>query len=192
MIDPNSASQVIQQVHPSWFDWITVAAIVLGPVLALFAQRVLDRMREKKDRRVQVYLTAMSLRGTWLHIDSIRALNSIDTIFDKRSDKSVRDAWARVITHANTRRDPQQDAAQAEAQALQWNNRLLDLRTDLYQLLGKAVGYNHTIDYIKSQFYYPQYHVDAELEQLQIRKQFAKAITEDGLKVIVTEREERY
>jgi hypothetical protein len=167
---------------PSWFDWITVVAIIVGPVFALFAQRVLDWLREKKQRRVQLYLTAMSMRATWLHSDSLRALNSIDTVFGDRHDKPIRDAWSAVLQHANTKRpdwNTERDGAQV------WDARLLDLRVDLYQLLGNAVGFNHTVDYIKTQFYYPQYHVDMEMEQMQIRKQFAKAITDDGLKVIV-------
>ncbi len=176
MADPS------QQIHPSWFDWITVAAIVVGPVLALFAQRLLDWMREKKERRVKVYLTLMSLRGVWLHPDSVRALNSIDTVFEKVSDKPARDAWARVIAHVCTPL-PNIDKFPQEARA--WNDRLIDLRVDLYQLLGTAVGYDHTIDYIKTQFYNPQYHIDVELEQMQIRKQFAKAITDNGLKVVI-------
>jgi hypothetical protein len=179
MIDP-TAPQVIQQVHPSWFDWITVAAIVVGPVLALFAQRALDWLREKKNRRVQLYWTAMSYRATWLHPDSLKALNSIDVIFDRSSDKPVREAWEKVIAHANTKR-PEADPAGAAA----WDARILDLRVDLYQLLGVAVGYEQTVDYIKTQMYYPRYHVDIEQEQNQIRKQFAKAITDDGLKVVL-------
>jgi hypothetical protein len=181
MADP-VAQQIVQQVHPSWFDWITVAAIVAGPILALFAQRLLDWLREKKERRARIYFTVMSLRAVWLNPDSLRALNSIDTIFDRKGDKPVRDAWARVIAHVST---PVPNAQQLPNEAQQWSNRLLDLRVDLYQLLGKAVGYNHTVDYIKTQVYNPQYHVDVELEQMQIRKQFAKAITDDGLKVVV-------
>lgn len=180
MIDPNSAPQVIQQMHPSWFDWIAVGAIIVGPILALSAQRLLDRIREKKNRRVQLYLTAMSLRAAWLHPDSIRALNSIDTIFDKDSDKPVRAAWAAVVAQAYT---PKRDAT--EEAAREWNARLEDLRVGLYQVLGAAVGYDHTIDYIKRQFYNPQAHVDIELELMQIRKQFLKALGDDGLKVVV-------
>lgn len=169
--------------HSSWFDWITVAAILIGPVLALFAQRILDWVREKKERRVQLYVTSMSLRGTWLHPDSIRALNAIDTIFDRRSDKTIRDAWANVIKHvASTRPDPQNQPNETRA----WGDRLLDLRVDLYQLLGSAVGYSRSVDYIKTHMYVPQYHVDIELEQATIRRQFAKAISDDGLKVVVT------
>jgi hypothetical protein len=166
----------------SWFDWITVAAIVLGPILALFAQRALDWLREKREHRVQLYLTVMSMRAFWLHPDSLRAHNAIDVVFGGRKDQAIRDAWGALLRHANSPR-PDETTDLAGAQA--WDARLLDLRVDLYQLLGAAVGFKHTVDYIKTRFYYPQYHVDAELEQLQIRKQFAKAITDDGLKVIV-------
>jgi hypothetical protein len=188
MTDPTSAPQVVQQVHPSWFDWITVAAIIVGPVFALFAQRALDWIREKKTRRVQLYLTAMSFRATWLHVDSLRALNSIDTVFSKRSDKPIRDAWAKVIAHANTKQpDMETDPVGYRA----WNDRMFDLRIDLYQVMGATVGYKHTVDYLKTQVYYPKYHVDAEQEGIAIRKQLAKAITDDGLKVVVLAEPER-
>ena len=176
MNDPTA----IQQIHPSWFDWVTVTAIIVGPVLALFAQRTLDWMREKKNRRAQLYLTIMSLRATWLHPDSLRALNSIDTIFDRRRDKKIRDAWAEVLRQTGVPRGTTEEENRA------WDQRLLDLRVDLYQAIGNAVGYDHTVDYIKTRLYAPQYHIDVELEQNQIRKQFAKAITDDGLKIIVT------
>jgi hypothetical protein len=67
---------------PTWFEWITVAAIVLGPILALLSQRLLDRVREKKDRRVRLFFTLMSTRATPLAPDHINALNSIDVVFE--------------------------------------------------------------------------------------------------------------
>jgi hypothetical protein len=97
-----------QQTHPSWFDWITVAAIVLGPVLALFAQRALDWLREKKKRRATLYMTVMSLRGAWLHTESLRALNSIDTVFSGGgADARIRRCMGeghRACKHAGPRR----------------------------------------------------------------------------------------
>jgi len=166
---------------PTWFDWITVAALVLGPVLALFAQRGLDLLRERKKKRLDIYLTVMSMRALWIHPDSLKAHNLIDTIFDAKGDKPIRDAWSAVIAHVTTRR-PQDDEG-----AARWDSRLVDLRVDLYQVMGKAVGYNHTVDYIKTQIYAPEYHATAEMEWLQIRKQLAKAITDHGIKVVVTE-----
>ena len=180
MADPAPVLEVVQQVHPVWFDWITVAAIVLGPVFALFAQRALDLLREKKKRRVALYETAMAYRGMWLHPDSIRALNSIDAIFDRPSDSKVRNAWVAVLDQARTPIPENDNDGQKE-----WNNRLLDRRIDLYQLLGAAVGYDHTIDCIKNQCYTPRYYENVEIEQMLIRQGLVKIITDRGLKVTV-------
>jgi hypothetical protein len=161
---------------PSWFDWITLAALLLGPVFALAAQRLLDRIREKKQRRVLVYTTLMSLRAQPLHPDHVRALNSIDAIFDRHRDKEVRECWGRVLAHIST-----------DTAAPRWNEILLDLRVDLYQAVGKAVGYDHTIDYIKNRVYIPIAYNDLEGDQLLIRRALAKAVTENGVKVILKE-----
>jgi hypothetical protein len=87
-------------------------------------------MREKKSRRVQVYTTLMSLRAVPLHPDYVRALNSIDAIFDRRQDGKVRDCWGKVLAHIST-----------DSNSPRWGEILLDLRVDLYQAVGKAVGY---------------------------------------------------
>ena len=70
----------VVQNHPSWFDWITVLAIVVGPILALLAQRALDSLREEK-RRQKLYFTLMSTRAAWLSNEHVQALNSIDIVF---------------------------------------------------------------------------------------------------------------
>lgn len=95
-------------------------------------------------------------------------------------------AWSAALQQATTAK-PDWNNAREAAQA--WDAHLLDLRIDLYQLLGAAVGFNQTVDYIKTHFYYPLYHAGADFEQMQIRQKFAKAITDDGLKVIVTARQ---
>ena len=181
MIDPNSAAQAVQ-VHPSWFDWITVAALIVGPVLALSAQRALDWLREKKNSCLQLYFTAMAYRATWLHLDSLRALNAIDVVFNKKKHEPIRDAWSKVIAHAYTRR-PDWNADQEGAR--QWDARLTDLRADLYQLLGQAVGYDLSLDYIKTHIYYPEYHVNTEIEWLTIRKQLSKVLTDEGIRIAI-------
>lgn len=167
---------------PTWFDWLTVLAILLGPVFALSAQRLLDRMREKKNRRTTVYLTLMSLRATPLHPDHVKAVNSLDTVFSGRSakDHKVRKAWEHALNHLNTKRE----GADPEKSAW-WDNRLVDLRVDLYQAVGQAVGYDHSVEYIKSHIYMPIFYGDAELDLLKIRATLAKILTEDGLRVIV-------
>jgi hypothetical protein len=65
--------------------------------------------------------------------------NSIDTIFDKRSERPVRDARAAVVAHATTPRRDETD----EAESVAWNDRLSDVRVDLYQRTGTAVVRSH-------------------------------------------------
>jgi hypothetical protein len=67
---------------PTWFEWLTVAAIVLGPILALFAQRVLDRLREQQKQRVNLFMTLMSTRAAFLSPVHVQALNSIVVVFN--------------------------------------------------------------------------------------------------------------
>jgi hypothetical protein len=161
-----------------------LVAIFFGPVSALMASRALDWLREKKKARLALYYTAMSYRATstWLHPDSLRALNNIDIVFSDKKDAPVRDAWAKVIAHAYTKRP---DWVADQEGARQWDARLLDLRSDLYRLLSVSVGRDLSLDYIKTHIYYPEYHVNAELEWLQIRKQLSKILSDSGLKVTV-------
>ena len=61
-----------------------LAAIFFGPVSALLTSRVLDRLREKRKARRDLYFTVMAYRATWLYPDSLRALNSIDIVFHNK------------------------------------------------------------------------------------------------------------
>ena len=66
-----------------------------------------------------------------------------------------------------------------------WANRLYDLRIDLYQAMGKAVGYTYNTDYLKRQIYLPKLFTDADAEGMAIRQTLAKVLTEGGLKVMI-------
>ena len=76
--------------HPTWFDWLTVIALLAGPILALLTQRVLDRLRERDKQRKQLYFTLMSTRAQWLSAPHLQALNSIDIVF--RNKQNIRAA----------------------------------------------------------------------------------------------------
>jgi hypothetical protein len=167
---------------PSLFDWLAVlAAIFFSPVFAVLAQRYIDRLREKKDRRVQCYLTLMSLRANPVHPDHVRALNSIDTIFDGKGarEQRIRDAWTTVLDHLNT-----------STENAGWHERFADARTDLYQAVGKAVGYDHSVNYIKTRVYNPQHYLDIEKDQESIRRGLANALSTGQLKVSLAAEEE--
>lgn len=172
---------------PGWFEWLTVVAIVAGPVLALFVQRALDWIRERKKRRADLYLTLMSTRAQGLTHAHVQALNSIDVLFNRRwRDRKIRAAWQKWLAHVNT---PAKTPSGQPTPG--WDERLNDLKVELYQAIGAVVGYRFSIDQLKRQTYLPIGHVDIEKDLIQIRQTFAKALMADGLKVkIVPEKQE--
>jgi uncharacterized protein DUF6680 len=114
--------------RPTWFDWITVAAIIVGPVLALFAQRVLDLLRERKKERKQLFNTLMTTRHQLYSPAHLQALNSIDIVF--KDNERICAAWKAVLDYAAMKVD------ESDAKALaDWSQRLLDLR-------AKSLGRN--------------------------------------------------
>jgi hypothetical protein len=161
---------------PTWFDWLTVLAIVAGPCLALFIQRKLDIEREKKAQRQQLYLNLMSSRGTMLAADHVRALNSIEIVFSEKSDSKIRDAWRKLMALVLT--DMKQPG---------WFDRYQDLKADLFREIGLTIGYDFSTDDLKRHVYAPSEHGDIQSDLSLIRKALAKALTEDGLRVRLAE-----
>jgi hypothetical protein len=158
-------------------EWITVAAIILGPILALLAQRGLDWLREKDARRRKLYFTLMSTRAVFASNEHVQALNSIDVVFT--NDRNIRELWKKCLDHLAT-----------DENAPGWNEALLDLRADLYQAIGNKLGYRYTTDYIKRGLYFPKYH-DAVLQnQNKVLQGFAKAVEDGKLRVEVSEPEQ--
>src|SRR5438552_18804781 len=74
---------------------LTIIAIIVGPVAALWVQRKLEEGSEAKYRKVWVFKTLMSFRATNLSPTIVQALNLIDVEFDVNNDteKAVRKAW---------------------------------------------------------------------------------------------------
>src|SRR5438034_8791127 len=113
----------------TYSDWVLVSATVLGPVLAVQAQKWVERSREKRNRKDWVFLTLMATRAATLSGEHVRALNTIDLAFygsrvlgrniRSRKDQSVIDAWREYYDHLNS--GPRDDAPEAEK--IQWLTR---------------------------------------------------------------------
>lgn len=167
---------------PSWFDWLTVAAIVLGPVLALLSQRVLDRIRQRKDQRQRLFFALMASRALQLSPNHVQALNSIDTVFsgDSKEDQTIREKYRAWIEQMGR-----------DSNTPGWLERANDLKVELYQAIGEAVGFKFSIDYLKRQAYVPIAHSDWDTQARQIQTALARAVTVDGVKVEIVEKDRR-
>ena len=134
---------------PTWFDYITLLAIVAGPVLALWIQRVLDKWRDKRRAKESLYFALMRHRAQWYHPERIQALNSIEVVFS--DNKNVLSKWKSFMEHVKTAKP----AASDQLALAVWNDNLDTVACDLYQAIGKTLNYDFDLKQIKQGAYIP-------------------------------------
>jgi hypothetical protein len=114
----------------------------------------------------------MGTRASHLSPDHVNALNSIDVVFSRKSDQGVRQAWEKFLAHV----------AQSPANS-GWFVAYNDLKIDLLQAMGSAVGYTFTTDYLRRQIYAPQGYSQVEQDLTQLRQGLVRILKDDGLMV---------
>lgn len=77
--------------------YLTIFAILSGPVIAVFITRLLDDLREKKARRLEVFKTLMRTRRTPIFPEHVGALNLIELEFSENKDVIAR--WKDLLKH---------------------------------------------------------------------------------------------
>ena len=93
-------------------DWIMVLATVLGPILAVQAQKAIENFRANSDQKFRVFTQLMATRAARVSPEHVRAINLIDiTFFGERTlfgirkrsktEQSVLDAWKEYHDHLN-------------------------------------------------------------------------------------------
>lgn len=78
-------------------DWITVAAIALGPLAAVYMTRWLDDRRFTSGRRMQIFKDLMRTRRNRISPDHVGALNLVEIEFHGVS--KVISAWQTHMDH---------------------------------------------------------------------------------------------
>ena len=92
-------------------DWITSAAVVLGPILAVQAQKVVEKIRDKRERLLRIFKSLMTTRAERVSREHVQALNMIYVDFygskfwrfkwQNSKDASVTNAWKIYNAHLN-------------------------------------------------------------------------------------------
>ena len=141
-------------------EWILVAAIIVGPFLAVLSQLCWQRRKEKRDLKVWVFGTLMSLRAVPLAPDYIRALNYIDVVFYK--DGNVRKKWEALLGYFAS------EAYKRDAAEQDVPDRGRDLAAKLMAEMAKDLGYQYDHTHIKEKAYYPKLHGDLQAHTLQL------------------------
>jgi len=170
-------------------DWLVIAATITGPILAVQAQKWVERLREGRNRKLWVFQQLMATRAARLSAEHVQALNMIDLAFygsyffgihrRSKTEQLVIDAWREYHDHLGTKFD--------NAAAAVWNTRADELFTNLLFAIAKDVHYKFDRVQLKKGVYSPQAHGDLEAEQRSIRKLVLKLLAgENALKMDVT------
>lgn len=146
-------------------EWITIAAIVVGPIFAVLVGRHLQNRQLTRFRRESLFKDLMGTRRIGLHIDHVRALNMIDVEFasNSRTDVAVRDAWKRYL-------DVLGDNALRERDIPAWDRKRDERFCDLLEKIALALKYPVQRSQIERGSYLPSYYADLDREQGLVRK----------------------
>jgi uncharacterized protein DUF6680 len=139
-----------------------VFATLLGPVLAVQAQKWIERVREKKQRQIGIFGTLMATRAAFLSPAHVEALNAVPIEF--YGNKKIVNSWKEYLDNLSKQGVP------AEV----WAQRRVDLFVDLLVEMAAFVGYNFTRVEISREVYWPTAHARIEADQQIIREGLAK------------------
>jgi hypothetical protein len=170
-------------------DWIIVSAIIIGPILAIQIQKLIENYREKRLRRLSIFKTLMSTRAERLARDHVQALNMIDiefygkrvfgTRFQTKKEKAVTNAWKNYNSHLGERSRYETDDP--------WLKRCDELFTKLLYNMSQALGYDYDEVQLSRDCYRPILHGNIENAQLAILLGFESVLKgEKSLPIVIT------
>lgn len=145
-------------------EMLIIAATLVAPLLAVQAQKWLERFREDRERKLRLFKILMATRAAIVSSEHVQALNMIDLEFQGKRFKSVRTEWKTYLDHLSSY--PKEDE---KAQDF-WGGRRIDLLTRLLMAMGKSLGYEFDEVHVKKGIYAPEAHSQIENEQVALRK----------------------
>jgi len=164
-------------------EWVMVAATVAGPIFAVQAQKWVERIRERRGRKLWVFQQLMATRATRTAVDHVQALNMIDLVFygshpfgmhwRTRAEQTVLDAWKEYHDHLTQHRGVD------DAALVVWISRGDELFVNLLFAIAKDVHYRFDRVQLKSSAYSPVAHGEQEFELNTIRKMLVKLLSGD-------------
>lgn len=159
-------------------DWVTTAAVLVGPIFAVQAQKLVEALREKRNLRLQIFKALMSTRAERLSRNHVQALNMIDIEFYGRRifgiriqstrEKSVTNSWKNYNQHLN-------EKSNYESLDL-WLKKGDELFTKLLYEMSQAIGYDYDEVQLRRDCYRPEAHFTIENTQLEVLSGLAEVL----------------
>jgi hypothetical protein len=159
---------------------ITLLAILVGPVLAIMAGRVLEGRRDKRTRRMDIFRTLMRTRRTPIFTEHVGALNLVEIEFadDPAAVSSLRALFKHFGTVHPRREDEKTDDSMNGDELRKRDDRFFSrlgaerqaLLAKLLHAIAKNLGFKIEQLEIFEGGYSPQGWEDVEREQQLIRR----------------------
>jgi hypothetical protein len=157
-------------------SWLTISAVVLGPILALYAQRLLDNLREEHNRQVRVFRELMITRAQRLSPRHVEALNAVPLEFKQtRKNKRILEAWKAYLEHLGT--DSKNDLP---AWMRVGTEKLVELLYEMSQRLGPKLQKLS----IETEVYLPLMFNTVEAQEQAVRQQILEVLDGRGTRKI--------
>lgn len=161
-------------------DTLIIAATVAGPILAVQAQKWLERGRAIEDRRVAIFRALMATRAARLAAAHVEAINAVPVEFYGRKPKlkAIVDDWHTYLDLlANKSLSPEVAVVERQRAFL-----------DMLFKMSTYLGYSFSRSELEKDVYYPEGHAAIEADAETIRRGFAALLKGDmSLPMRVTE-----
>jgi len=166
----------------------TIIAIILGPIIAIQVQKIIERLTKKRDEKRRLFMTLLATRARQLSPEHVQALNMIHVVFSskKQKDQAVVEAWDLYRDHLSDRTEPpkpQADGTVSEADKMKFDNLLREwgeksdeLLCSMLRKMANSLGYHFPELLIKKGAYTPQWHGDLEQHQMTILRGLAEVM----------------
>jgi hypothetical protein len=160
-------------------DWLTLLAIVLGPLFGVWLARHMQDRAFYRERRLDIFRTLMRTRRTPMYPEHVGALNLVEIEFAK--DNEVIGAWRDLFNHLGTehprKRDEvieatsQQDAGERDHRyGIRLYLERQSLLAKLLHAMAKSLRFNINQLEIFEGGYTPQGWSEIEYDQTAIRR----------------------
>ncbi len=148
--------------------WLTIAAIIVGPLLAFAVQNWRDKRHERDRRKTDVFRRLLLTLKVPMSPNHVDALNSIPLEFYSHQD--VMSAWRLYASHLN-------NGEMLRDEPKRWGEKKFDLLVDLVVRIAKSLDREH-IDAatLRDHLYVPKGYQDVEEQGQQIRAALLKML----------------
>jgi len=171
------------------FEWFIIFATIIGPILAVQAQKFVERTRERRQHKLRIFYMLMATRAARVSTEHVQALNMIDIEFygfkifglrlQSKKEKKVIETWRIYHDHLHQQFEPETLSA--------WADKGYELFTNVLHAMSIALGYDFDVVQLKRGIYSPRAHGEQENAQIMIRDSLLKILSgEKALPMAVT------